>query len=132
MSSKPFGARRPAHRLAGLDFGLRVRIEIGCAQRIIFSGAQNLSAQELTSELAEMVSSLRVRSFVLRGQLEQVTTALQVNVQSGSWLYAERAALDLASLLAQAKKRGWADRDPCLRGANGALRIAELCGREVR
>ena len=132
MSHHTFGGRHGLRALTGLDFGLRVRVETRVSQRTIFSGAENLSAQDLTSELAEMVSSLRVYSYALRGQLEQVTSALQINVQCGSWAYARRAALDLAGLLAQAKKRRLADGQRCLRGANCALRIAELCGREVR
>ena len=88
--------------------------------------------QSLTAELAAMISSLRVYSYAVRGQLEQLTSVLQLNVESGSWRYARRAALDLSGLLAQAGKRGSANRGLCVRGANAALRIAELCAREVR
>jgi hypothetical protein len=41
--------------LSALDFGLRVRVEAPLDQLTIFSGAENLSAQGLTSELSEMV-----------------------------------------------------------------------------
>jgi hypothetical protein len=125
---------RPASpgALASLDFGLRVRIETRVDQQSIFSGASNISAQELTAELAELVSALRVRSFALRGHLEHVTSALQLNVSCGFWPLARRAALDLAGLLAQAGKRHLADPELCVRGANGARRIAELIDREVR
>jgi hypothetical protein len=130
MSHHPYGARATLRALTGLDFGLRARVTSQSRQRTLFSGSQNLSAQELTWELAEMVSELRVRSFAVRGQLEQVTS--QANVQCGAWRYAQRAALDLAALLAQTGKRRLAETELCVRGANGALRIAELCGREVR
>ncbi len=44
-----------------LDIGLRVRVDVHPSrQRAIFCGAENLSVQALTSELAEMISSLRV------------------------------------------------------------------------
>jgi len=132
MSQHTFGARAALRALTGLDVGLRVRVETRCLQRSIFSGAANLSVQDLTSELAQMISSLRVHSYALRGQLEEVTSALQANVESGSWRFARRAALDLAGLLSQAAKRRLADRELAIRGANGALRIAELCGKEVR
>lgn len=132
MSHFTFGARHTLSRLTGLDFGLRVRIETHSVQRTIFSGSDNLSVRELVSELAETISGLRVHSYALRGQLEQVTYALQVNVECGSWRYARRAALDLSGLLGQAAKRRLADRELCVRGAQGALRIAELCGKEVR
>src|SRR5262245_58313117 len=95
MSHHAFDGRHVARCLTGLDFGLRVRIETRPCQRLIFSCAENLSAQELTSELAEIICGLRVYSYVLRSQLEEVTSALQLNVESGSWRYARRAALDL-------------------------------------
>jgi hypothetical protein len=117
--------------LSALDFGLRVRIEARPRQRTIFSGAENLSAQELTSELAPSVSRLRVRSFALRAQLEHVTSALIVNIRCGFWPLARRAALDLAGLLTQARERGLADADLAVRGSNAALRIAELCSKAV-
>jgi len=118
--------------LSALDFGLRVRLETQPEQRSIFAGAENLSAQELVSELAEMLSRLRVRSFALRSEIEQVTSALMVNAECGYWRLARRAALDLAGSLSYARKRRFADPELCLRGANCALRIAELCAREVR
>jgi hypothetical protein len=135
MSTPTLAARRSRGSLASLsalDFGLRVRVEAQLPQRTIFSGAERLSAQELISELAEMISSLRVRSFALRGELEQITAALQVNVECGFWPLASRAALDLAVLLSQARRRHLADADLCERGAQCAWRIAELCGSEVR
>jgi len=134
MSYHTYGARRfrPGFgSLAALDFGLRVRIEVRPRQQTIFSGAENLSAQELTSELAQLVSRLRVRSFAMRGQLEHVTSALMVNVRCGFWPLAHRAALALAGLLAQARKRGLADAELSVRAANGAFRVAELCAKAV-
>ena len=68
MSHHPFGSRQALRALAGLDFGLRVRVDARPCQRTIFSGAENLSVQSLTSELAEMVASLRVRGYALRGR----------------------------------------------------------------
>ena len=132
MSHHPFGSRQALRALTGLDFGLRVRVDVRPSQRTIFAGAENLSVQSLTSELAEMVASLRVRSYALRGQLEVVTSALQVNVQSGSWRYARSAALDLSALLSCSAKRRLADPGLCARGANCAHRIAELCAQESR
>src|SRR5262245_66603171 len=99
MSFKPFGARQPNPRVTGLEFGLRVRLRPTVTQRPLFTGAQNLSAQQLTTELTEMVASLPVDSYALRAQLEQVTIALQINVDGASWPYAQRAAYDLASPL---------------------------------
>jgi len=55
-----------------------------------------------------------------------------VNVECGFWPLAQRAALDLSDLLRTAARRRLADPELCLRGANCALRIAELSGREVR
>jgi hypothetical protein len=130
MSHYTSGARHTLTRLIGLDFG--VRVETRSLQRTLFSGADRLSAQGLVSELAETVSSLRVYSYALRGQLEQITYALQANVAWGSWRFARRAALDLSGLLGQAAKRQLAGRELCIRGANCALRIAELCSAEVR
>jgi hypothetical protein len=134
--SRVFTTRRPSRASLGasvaLDFGLQVRIETRPAQRTIFSGAQNLTAQELTSELAEMVSWLRVRSFALRHELEHVTSALMVNVESGFWSLAHRAALDLAALLGSARSRRLADPELCVRGASAARQIADLCSEEVR
>jgi len=132
MSRHPYGPRATLRALTGPDFGLRVRVETCVQQRALFSASEDLSLRDLTSELAEMVSSLRVYSYALRGQLEQVTSALQANVQCGSWRFARRAALDLAGLLGQAGRRRLADRELCVRGANAALHIAELCGQEVR
>jgi hypothetical protein len=78
------------------------------------------------------VSSLRVYSYALRGELEDVTSALQINVQRGEWRYAARAAHDLADLLARAQRRGLAAGSLAGRCAHRALSIAELCEREVR
>jgi len=133
--SQFFHTRRPTRAslgaLAALDVGLQVRIETRPAQRTIFSCAEELPVQELTSELAELVSELRVRSFAVRHELEQVTSALMLNVESGFWSLARHAALGLASLLAQARRRRLADPELCYRGRNGALPIAELCTQEV-
>lgn len=118
--------------LQALDFGLRVRVETHSSQRCIFAGAQSLSVQDLVSELSELVARLRVRSFELRAELEQVTSALLVNVESGFLPLARRAALDLGGLLARAGQRHLADPQLSVRGASAALRIADLLGREVR
>ena len=126
MSSHAF-SHRPS--LVALDFGLRVRIETQPAQRTIFSGTENESAQELTSELAELVSELRVRSFSIRHDLECVTHALMINVECGFWSLARRAALDLSGLLKGARR--FADPELCYRGSGCASRIADLCTREV-
>ena len=117
--------------LAALDFGLQVRIEAHPAQRTIFSAPKELPIQVPTSELAEMVSELRVRSFALRHVLEQLTSAVLVNVECGFWPLAERAALDLSSLLSESRTRRLADPEPCDRASNGALRVAELCAQEL-
>jgi hypothetical protein len=134
--SHVFTARPRPHVSAGaavaLDFGLRVRIEANPAQRALFSGAETLTAQQLTAELAELVSSLRVRSFALRHELEQLTSALLVNVDCGFPSLARRAALDLGDLLRVAARRRLADPELCLRGANCSFRIAELIVGETR
>ena len=115
-----------------LDFGLRVRLDGHGDQRTFFSGAENLSLQELCTELGLMIAELRVRSFSLRHELEQVTEALLVNVRCGFWLQARRAAIDLGDLLAWAHKRRLADAELSLRGSGCASRIAELCAVEAR
>jgi hypothetical protein len=51
-------------------------------------------------------------------------------VQSRSWSYARRAALDLAGVLALAQKQRQVSGSRAVHGANCALRIAELCERE--
>ncbi len=132
MSPHVFSARATFRALTGLDLGLRVHIYPSSKQGMLFSGAEDLSVQELVSELSEMISGLRVYSYALRGQLEQVTSALMRNVEGGSWRYARRAALDLGGLLSQAAKRRQADTELCVRGANTAFRIASLCDRGVR
>ena len=132
MSHHTFGGRAVIRALTGLDLGLRVHVDIRPVQRTIFSGAENLTVQALTSELAETVSSLRVYSYAVRGQLEQVTSALMVNVECGDWRFARRAALDLAGLLSQARRRRVIEGSLAIRAANGALRVAELCAREGR
>jgi hypothetical protein len=125
--------RRPSPAaLQALDFGLQVRFEAHPSQRTIFSGAQDLSAQELTSELSLLVSELRVRSFAVRAQLEQVTSALMVNLECGFLPLARRAALDLGDLLASAGRRRLADAELSVRGARCAFRIAELLAKAVR
>jgi hypothetical protein len=133
--SHVFTTRRPTRAslgaLTALDFGLQVRVESRPAQRTIFSTPEELPVQELTSELAERVSELRVRSFALRHELEHVTSALMVNVESGFWSLAHRAALDLAGLLGSARTRRLADPELCLRGAAAARHVAALCQQEV-
>jgi len=49
-----------------------------------------------------------------------------------SGLSPSRAALDLASLLVQARERRLADQELCFRGGNVAFRIADLCAKEGR
>jgi len=132
MSHHPFDARTSLRALTGLDFGLRVRVEVSSTQRRMFCGAENPCVQQLVCELAKLVSGLRVYSYALRGQLEQVTFALQANVECGSWRYAGRAALDLAGLLLDAKRRRLANPDRCSQGAECATHIADLCLREGR
>ena len=131
FTARPRLQSSPAQAVA-LDFGLRVRFDGHVAQRTLFSGAENLSLQELCSDLGLMISELRVRSFSLRHELEQVTDALLVNVRCGFWLQARRAAVDLGDLLAWARKRRLADSELCVRGSNCALHIADLCAQEVR
>lgn len=99
----------PAAAVA-LDFGLRVRVDGHVDQRTLFSGAENLSLQELCSELGLMISELRVRSFAVRYDLEQVTDAL----------------------LAHARRRRLADAKLCIRGSRCAFHIADLVSQEVR
>jgi hypothetical protein len=126
-----FGATRLSQAASwALDVGLRVRVRTQLDQRTVFSGADQLSLQQLSSELAELASRLRVRSFAVRAQLEDVTSALSLNVRCGFWPLAQRAALDLAALLAQARRRRLADAELCVRGSKCALRIAELCAGE--
>jgi hypothetical protein len=79
-----------------------------------------------------MISELRVRSFSVRHEIEQVTDALLVNVRCGFWPLAERAALDLGDLLAYARRRRLADAELCVRGSRCALQIARLCAQEAR
>ena len=124
--------RRSPAALAALDFGLRVHVDSHQAQRTIFHSAEELPVQELTTELSLMVSELRVRSFALRYEREQLTDALSVNVRCGFWPLARRAGIDLGDLLSLARKRRLADAEHCIRGANCAFRIAELCAKEVR
>ncbi len=134
MSQPPLAQHRsPASPrcLAALDFGLRVRVRV-FSQRPLFSTSDNLSLQQDASELSLMVSDLRVRSFAVRHQLEQVTTALVCNVQCGFWALARRSALDLADLLTHSRRRRLADAELCAWGAQSAQRIASLCGGDVR
>ena len=131
-SLRPSPLQAVPRRAPGLGLRPRVRVEAHSSQRSIFSGAESLSVQDLVSELSELVSSLRVRSFALRVELEQVTSALMVNVDCGFAPLARRAALDLGDLLASAGKRRLADAELSVRGANAAFRIADLLGREVR
>jgi len=122
--------RRSPYALAVLDFGLPVRARL--PQPTLFSGAEDLSLQELTSELALLVSELRVRSFALRHELEQLTSALLVNIRCGFWPLARRAAIDLGDSLVFAGKRRLADAELCLRSGTYAFRIAELVAGEVQ
>jgi hypothetical protein len=130
MPSHAFPTCRSAAPLVALDFGLCLRIA-ATKQRPLFTGAESLSLRELVSELSQMVSGLRVRSFSLRFEVERVTTALLTNVECGFWLLAQHAAMDLGDLLAEARRRHLADAELCLRGSNCASRIAELCSKEA-
>jgi hypothetical protein len=130
FATRPSRPLSPA-ALSALDFGPSVRVDIHPSQRTLFSGAESLSACELTSELAEMVSTLRVRSFALRSELEQLVSALMVNVECGFISLARHAALDLGDSLGSAARRRLADPELCHRGAHCAFRIAELVAREV-
>lgn len=130
-TARPRPQASPA-KASALDFGLRVRFDGHVGQGTLFSGAESLSLRELCSELGLMISELRVRSFSLRHELEQVTDALLVNVRCGFWPLAERAAVDLGDLLAFARKRRLADAELCYRGRNCVLQIADLCAREAR
>ncbi len=133
MPAHSFSAPRPRRSpiaLAALDFGLPVRAQF--PQPTLFSGAEDLSLQELTSELGLMVSELRVHSFALRHELEQLTSALLVNIRCGFWPLARRAAIDLGDALVFAGKRRMADAELCLRGSSCAFRIAELVAGEVQ
>ena len=121
----------PAAAIA-LDLGLRVRIDGHADQGTLFCGTENLSLRELCSELALMISALRIRSFVLRRELEQVTDALLVDVRCGFWPLAHRAAVDLGDLLAHARRRRLADAELCVRGSRCAFHIARVCAQEVR
>jgi hypothetical protein len=85
MSHHTFGGRHAPRALTGLDFGLRVRVQASPLQRTIFSGAENLSVRALTSELAELVCSLRVYSYAVRGHLEHVTSVLILDIECGEW-----------------------------------------------
>jgi hypothetical protein len=86
-TARPRPQAFPAAAVA-LDFGLRVRVDGHALQRTFFSGAENLSLQELCSELGLMISELRIRSFALRHALERLTDTLLVNVRCGFWLQA--------------------------------------------
>jgi hypothetical protein len=133
--AQPFNTRRPspsASSMSALDFGLRVRIDVHPAQRSIFCGPEALPVQALASALAESVAELRVRSFALRSELEEVTSALQRGVDSGVWPLARRAALDLSGSLDVARRRRLADAELCWRAGKAADRVAELCAAEGR
>ena len=99
MSHHAFGGRQVFRALTGLDLGLRVHVDLRPLQRTLFCGGEAFSLRAVTEELAEMVSSLRVYSYSVRGQLQTVTAALVTNVECGEWRYARRAALDLAGLV---------------------------------
>jgi len=130
-TARPRPQASPAAAVA-LDFGLRVRVDSHVDQRTLFSGAENLSLQELCSELSLMISELRVRSFAVRYELEQLTAALLVNVRCGFWPLARRASVDLGDLLAHVRRRRLADAELCVRGSRCAFHIAQLCAQEVR
>jgi hypothetical protein len=132
MSQPPFDARSTLRGLTGLDFGLRVRVVLRHPQRPIFSAPEDLPVHRSIRDLAKLVSGLRVYSYAVRGELEQLTLALQMNAECGSWRYARRAALDLADLLHHAKRRRLANPDRCAGAAELAFRIAEQCQAEAR
>jgi hypothetical protein len=85
-------------------------------------------------DLAQQVVGLRVYSYGVRAQLEEVLTALQLNIASGSWSFARRAALDLAStsILSVARNRGQITGSRAFRASATALRVADLCESEAR
>jgi hypothetical protein len=118
--------------LTALDFGLSVRVDLRPSQRTLFAAAQNLTAREVTSEFGEMVATLRVRSFALRPELEQLASALIANVECGFSYLVHRAALDLGDCLRAAARRCLADRELSPRAADGAFHVAERVAREVR
>ncbi len=62
FTTRPRPRSSPAAAVA-LDFGLRVRVDGHVDQATLFSGAENFSLQQLTSEL-------RVRSFAVRYELD--------------------------------------------------------------
>jgi hypothetical protein len=128
--SHRFTTRRSVATAAQLDAGLAVRTAPS-AQRTIFTGADDLSLQALSSELSEMLGSLRVRSFRLRAELEEITIALQHNVECGFWLWSRRAARDLAGLLGHLANTRQSDVELCIRGLNAAVRISDLCLQEA-
>jgi hypothetical protein len=132
MPHHPGDARHVLRGLTGLDFGLRVRVHTRVAQRTLFSGDDNASAQELTTELARMVGSLRVYRYELRAELEEIISAVQINVQGGEWCFARRAAFDLADVLARAHRRRLIAGSRASRCAQLALRLADLCQRGRR
>jgi hypothetical protein len=135
MSLRDFAPRhrRPSPAaLQALDFGLQVRFQAQSSQRSIFFGAERPSVRQLTLELSELISGLRVHSFSLRAQLEDLTSAIMVNLDCGFWFLAGRAALDLGGLLTSVGRRGLADRELCVRGSRCAFRIADLLETEVR
>ncbi len=126
-------ARRPSPAgAAALDVGLRIRVVAHPEQRGIFASAEELPVRQLVSELSLLVSELRVRSFAVRYEFEQVTSALMRNVECSFWAQARCAALDLSGVLTLARRRRQADAELCYRGANAALRIAEMCAGEGR
>jgi hypothetical protein len=125
-------ARRVLRVLTGLDFGLRVRVHTRVAQRTLFSGEDNACAQELTTELARLIGSLRVYRYELRAELEDIISAVQINVQAGEWSFARRAAFDLADVLARAQRRRLIAGTRASRCAELALRLADLCHRGRR
>ena len=124
-----FGARQVVTALTGLDFGLRVRIDVRPAQPTLFRSARSVAVESAALGLAKEVG---VYSYAVRGQLEEVLAALQVNVASGSWSFARRAALDLGSILSVARNRRQIAGSQSFRASATALRVADLCDVEAR
>jgi hypothetical protein len=127
-----FGTRQVVTALTGLDFGLRVRIDVRPAQPTLFRSPRSIAVEPAALDLAQQVVGLRVYSYGVRAQLEEVLTALQLNIASGSWSFARRAALDLASILSVARNRGQITGSRAFRASATALRVADLCESEAR
>jgi hypothetical protein len=111
------------------QYGLHVRVAHP-SQPSLF-GPRDLTIYERATELCSAISRLRFRDFRLKAQLERAGTGLLASVASGFWVQAERAALDIAELLASAGRRRVAHPETCSRGERFAYRILDSIEREV-